>query len=209
MLREPQPKCRSGQSRQVPARLAEALSPPELARPVNDTRLHLRDAGRRTHRHTPSTGRGSRIPAPCADRHETPFRTAYSLYSYDHQSVTRRFSSNRIPHQTGRATLATSIGRSPKNPPQGRSWVSDAAAYGSERLRFVDEHDGNVILHLVRQSAIVAEQARRAFFRSKLTVALGADQDLEQLGVNHFATEVHGNRDAAASADPCASAASP
>src|SRR5262245_25755183 len=64
--------------------------------------------------------------------------------------------------------------------------MSGHAAAGSEWFGLVDEHDGDVILDGVHQSAGVAHEAfgRRAVFQ--LTLAFRADQNLKQ-----FRSETH------------------
>jgi hypothetical protein len=56
---------------------------------------------------------------------------------------------------------------------------------GSQRLRFVDEHNWNVVLNVILQTAIDAHELLLLLTIFQFAFALGAGQNLEQFLIEH------------------------
>jgi hypothetical protein len=60
--------------------------------------------------------------------------------------------------------------------------------WSRQRLRFVDQHNGDVVSDLVKQLALVTDQPVSRFVQINVPLALGACQDVKQ-----FFTDRHGH----------------
>src|SRR5687767_119854 len=60
------------------------------------------------------------------------------------------------------------------------------ASSGLKGLRFVNQHDWNAVANLIAQSAFLANELALLLTILELSFALWADQDIQQLRIDHF-----------------------
>src|SRR5690606_6150217 len=89
------------------------------------------------------------------------------------------------------------VARAPRAPPAApprqesrRARPSLRRPWCLERLRFIQQHDGNAVPHLEDQPAVVTDQLLGLRAVLEFALALGADQDLQQFLVEHAASLV-------------------